>query len=139
MGRNPCDAWLCRRGIAHPVITPVVRNSLLLTLVLLAGGLALWVWSPLLFWAGTGSAMATWIFWGLARFFLRRPLGEYSSAFLRVVLLRFGARMLLLALAAYLALVEFAASPFALVGGLTLGLVVALITFTVASRQETRF
>ena len=123
--RNPCDAWLRRRGIAHPVI-------------LLAAGAAAWRWEPWILWAGVGAAIPVWIFWGLARFFLRRPLGEYSTAFLRVVLLRFVARMLVLAVAVYVILVECAASPFALVGGLTAGFAVALVTFAAASRRATR-
>ena len=96
---NPCDVWLRRRGIAHPIITPVVRNVLLTALLLLAIGSAAWVWRSWPLWTGVGAAMSAWIFWGLARFFLRRPLGEYSTAFLRVVLVRFGARMLVLAVA----------------------------------------
>lgn len=135
---NPCDAWLQRRGIAHPVITPVVRNVLLSALLLLAVGAAAWNWRSWPLWTGVGAAMSAWIFWGLARFFLRRPLGEYSTAFLRVVLLRFGARMLVLAVAVYVTLVECAAPPFALVGGLTAGFAVALATFALASRPATR-
>lgn len=136
--RNPCDAWLRRRGIAHPVIMPVIRNGLLTAAFLLAAGAAAWRWEPWILWAGVGAAMPVWIFWGLARFFLRRPLGEYSTAFLRVVLLRFVARMLVLAVAVYVILVECAASPFALVGGLTAGFAVALVTFAAASRRATR-
>ena len=109
-----------------------------LTLLLLAIGAAAWVWRSWPLWTGVGAAMSAWIFWGLARFFLRRPLGEYSTAFLRVVLVRFGARMLVLAVAVYAALVECAAPPFALVGGLTAGFAVALATFAAASRQATR-
>lgn len=135
---NPCDVWLRRCGIAHAVITPVVRNVLLLALVMLLLGAAAWHWHTWPLWIGAGAAMSAWIFWGLARFFLRRPLGEYSTAFLRVVLLRFGARMLVLAVAVYVALVECAAPPFALVGGLTAGFAVALVTFATASRQATR-
>lgn len=135
---NPCDAWLRRRGIAHPVMTPVVRNVLLTAAFLLAAGAVAWGWRAWPLWAGVGAAIPAWIFWGLARFFLRRPLGEYSTAFLRVVLLRFVARMLVLAVAVYVILVECAASPFALVGGLTVGFAVALATFAAASRQVTR-
>ncbi len=135
---NPCDVWLRRRGIAHPVITPVVRNVLLFALLLLAAGAAAWNWNVWPLWAGVGTAMSAWIFWGLARFFLRRPLGEYSTAVLRMVLLRFGARMLVLAAIVYAALVECAAPPFALVGGLTAGFAVALATFATASRPQRR-
>ena len=46
--------------------------------------------------------------------------------------------LLVLAVAVYVALVECAAPPFALVGGLTAGFAVALATFAATSRSATR-
>ena len=79
------DNWLWRRGISHPVILPLVRNLILFTGICLGMGGVGYAHMPGLFWFGVGAAMITWTFWGLARFFLRQPLGEYSTAFLRVV------------------------------------------------------
>ena len=90
------DAWLWRRGIGHPVIRPLVRNELLLTALFLLGGGAAFSATPWFFWFGVGLGIMTLTFWSLARFFLRAGLGEYSTAFLRVVLLRWGGRLLLL-------------------------------------------
>ena len=87
------DNWLWRRGISHPVILPLVRNLILFTGICLVMGGVGYAHMPGLFWFGVGAAMITWTFWGLARFFLRQPLGEYSTAFLRVVLLRWGGRL----------------------------------------------
>ena len=80
------DNWLWRRGISHPVIMPLVRNLILFTGICLVMGGVGYAHMPGLFWFGVGAAMITWTFWGLARFFLRQPLGEYSTAFLRVAL-----------------------------------------------------
>ena len=91
------DNWLWRRGISHPVILPLVRNLILFTGICLGMGGVGYAHMPGLFWFGVGAAMITWTFWGLARFFLRQPLGEYSTAFLRVVLLRWGVRLAVLA------------------------------------------
>ena len=107
------DNWLWRRGISPPVILPLVRT---------------------LFWFGVGAAMITWTFWGLARFFLRQPLGEYSTAFLRVVLLRWGGRLAVLAVVTYVALAVCGAPLTALLGGLAAATALALITYAWASR-----
>ena len=80
----------------------------------------------------------TLTFWSLARFFLRAGLGEYSTAFLRVVLLRWGGRLLLLTGLLYLALIVCKAPVTAILGGLTAGAATALITFAVASRNARR-
>ena len=89
---------------------------------------------PGLFWLGVGAAMITWTFWGLARFFLRQPLGEYSTAFLRVVLWRWGDRLAVLAVVTYVALAVCGAPLTALLGGLAAATALALITYAWASR-----
>ncbi len=129
------DAWLWRRGISHPVIRPLVRNELLLTALFLLGGGIAFAATPWFFWFGVGLGIMTLTFWSLARFFLRAGLGEYSTAFLRVVLLRWGGRLLLLAGLLYLALVVWKAPVTAILGGLTAGAVTALLTFAVVSRE----
>ena len=119
------DNWLWRRGISHPVILPLVRNGM--------GGVG-YAHMPGLFRFGVGAAMITWTFWGLARFFLRQPLGEYSTAFLRVVLLRWGGRLAVLAVVTYVALAVCGAPLTALLGGLAAATALALITYAWASR-----
>ena len=109
------DAWLWRRGIGHPVIRPLVRNELLLTALFLLGG-------------GAAFSATPWFFW----------FGEYSTAFLRVVLLRWGGRLLLLGGLLYWALIVCKAPVTAILGGLTAGAATALITFAVASRNARR-
>ena len=69
---------------------------------------------------------------------LRAGLGEYSTAFLRVVLLRWGGRLLLLGGLLYWALIVCKAPVTAILGGLTAGAATALITFAVASRNARR-
>lgn len=132
------DAWLWRRGIGHPVIRPLVRNELLLTALFLLGGGAAFSATPWFFWFGVGLGIMTLTFWSLARFFLRAGLGEYSTAFLRVVLLRWSGRLLLLAGLLYWALIVCKAPVTAILGGLTAGAATALITFAVASRNARR-
>jgi hypothetical protein len=132
------DAWLWRRGIGHPVLQPLVRNEILLAGVLLLLGTALLPATGIVFWLAVGQVMSACIFWSLSRFFLRHALGEFSSAFLRVVLVRWGVRLLFFAGLVYACLVFFKASPFALLTGLTLGLAVALATYSVVSRVGRR-
>ena len=128
------DNWLWRRGISHPVILPLVRNLILFTGICLGMGGVGYAHMPGLFWFGVGAAMITWTFWGLARFFLRPPLGEYSTAFLRVVLLRWGGRLAVLAVVTYVALAVCGAPLTALLGGLAAATALALITYAWASR-----
>ena len=129
------DAWLWRRGVRHPVIRPLVRNEVLLTaLSLLCGGIVFSI-TPWFLWFGVGLGIMALTFWSLARFFLRTGLGEYSAAFLRVVLLRWGGRLLLFAGLLYLALAVWQAPVTAILGGLTAGAVTALLTFAVVSRE----
>ena len=128
------DNWLWRRGISHPVILPLVRNLILFTGICLGMGGVGYAHMPGLFWFGVGAAMITWTFWGLARFFLRQPLGEYCTAFLRVVLLRWGGRLAVLAVVTYVALAVCGAPLTALLGGLAAATALALITYAWASR-----
>lgn len=128
------DNWLWRRGISHPVILPLVRNLILFTGICLGMGGVGYAHMPGLFWFGVGAAMITWTFWGLARFFLRQSLGEYSTAFLRVVLLRWGGRLAVLAVVTYVALAVCGAPLTALLGGLAAATALALITYAWASR-----
>ena len=128
------DNWLWRRGISHPVILPLVRNLILFTGICLGMGGVGYAHMPGLFWFGVGAAMITWTFWGLARLFLRQPLGEYSTAFLRVVLLRWGGRLAVLAVVTYVALAVCGAPLTALLGGLAAATALALITYAWASR-----
>lgn len=132
------DAWLRRMGVAHPVITPAARNACCLALLLLAAGCVAWPQARWPFWLGVGAVMAVWLLGGWARFFLRRPLGAFSTALIRVVLLRFGLHLIVPAAALWFVIVECAASPVALLAGLTLGLFVALATFAAVSRREER-
>lgn len=80
------DAWLWRRGIDHPAVRALLRNEILLTALALLGGGLLFAVTPWVFWFGVGLAVMAWTFWCLARFFLRRGLGDYSTAFLRIVI-----------------------------------------------------
>lgn len=132
------DAGLRRLGLDHPVITPTLRNACCVALLLLAAGSVVWPHARWPFWFGAGTAMSAWLLGGWARFFLRRPLGDFSTALLRVVFLRFGAHLVVPAAVLYFAIVECAASPVALLAGLTLGLFVALATFAAVSRREER-
>ena len=79
------DAWLWRRGISDPTIRLVLRNEILLAAIFLLLGIVLYVVTVWLFWFGMGAALLVWSFWALSRFFLGQSLGEYGTAFLRVV------------------------------------------------------
>lgn len=131
------DAWLWRRGIRHLQILPLLRNLLLASaLLLLAGGVLIILrlgWG--LFWAGVGCALMTWIFWELARFFLRRSLGENGMALLPLLLVRWGLRLGIGAGVVYLVLVVGRASPVAFVAGLVLAEIIALTSYVRAARR----
>lgn len=131
------DGWLWRRGICHLQILPLLRNLLLASaLLLLTGGaLVLAGLGEAVFWAGIGCALMTWIFWELARFFLRRSLGENGMAVLPLLLMRWGLRLIVGAGVVYLVLVVGRASPMAFVAGLVLAEVIALASYVRAARR----
>ena len=130
------DAILWRRGLWHPAIGPLLRNMVLLSLLCLAGGSALLPLTPWLFWFGVGMCLMALIFFGLARFFLRSGLGDYSTAFLRIVLLRWSSRLVILAGLLYVALIVCKAPPSAILGGFTAGAVTALLTYATVTRSQ---
>lgn len=128
------DSWLWRRGIDHPAIRTLLRNEILLTAAFLLGGGLVFAITPWVFWFGFGLAAMTWIFWGLARFFLRRGLGDYSTAFLRIVIVRWLGRLAVLAAALYLALIQCAAPAQAVAGGMAAAGACALVSYALALR-----
>ncbi len=128
------DAWLWRRGIQHPHIRFVVRTELLCAGVALLFGAAAWWVTPWPFWFAVGFALIAQIFWGLARFFLRTSLLEYTAALLMMALLRATARLLLTGVVLYMALVWCRAPAMALLGGLVAGTGVALGSYGLAGR-----
>lgn len=132
------DAWLWRRGIDHPAVRAMVRNEILLTALVLLLGAALFTVAPWVFWFGVGLAIMAWTFWGLARFFLRRGLGDYSTAFLRIVLIRWVGRLVLVGGILYTSLIIYQAPVFALVGGMLAGGMCALVSFALAARAIRR-
>ena len=132
------DAWLWRRGIDHPAVRVMVRNEILLTVLVLLLGAALFAVAPWVLWFGVGLAIMAWTFWGLARFFLRRGLGDYSTAFLRIVLIRWVGRLVLVGGILYVSLIIYQAPVFALVGGMLAGGMCALVSFALAARAIRR-
>jgi hypothetical protein len=128
------DAWLWRRGIDHPAIRVLLRNEILLTAVFLAGGGLAFAVTAWFFWFGVGLAIMAWTFWGLSRFFLRRGLGDYSTAFLRIVIVRWVGRLAIIGALLYWALIVCKAPVFALVGGMAAAGACALASFALATR-----
>ena len=135
--RQRLDGWLWRRGICHMQILPLLRNLLLTSaLLLLAGGLMAALGPvPAVLWAGTGCALMTWIFWELARFFLRRSLKNDGMAVLPLLLMRWGLRLIVGAGLVYLVLIVGKASPMAFVAGLVLAEIIALVSYVRAGRR----
>jgi hypothetical protein len=120
----------------HPTIGPLLRNMLLLAMLCLAAGGAIFVLTSWLFWFGVGICCMALIFFELTRFFLRSGLGDYSTAFLRIVLLRWGGRLLVLAGLLYLALIVCKAPPDAILGGFSAGIATALLTYAAVARGQ---
>jgi hypothetical protein len=118
----------------HPTIGPLLRNMLLLSLLCLAAGGAIFVLTSWLFWFAVGICLMALIFFGLTRFFLRSGLGDYSTALLRIVLLRWGGRLLVMTGLLYLALIVCKAPPDAILGGFTAGAATALLTYATVAR-----
>jgi len=79
-----------------------------------------------------------WTFWGLARFFLRKGLGDYSTAFLRIVLVRWVGRLVLVGAVIYVSLIIYKAPVFALVGGMIAAGACALVSYALAARTPRR-
>lgn len=123
---EPLDGFLWRRDITHGMIRPLLRNQILAAGgCVLLGGACYFVFSGI-FWFGMGLAAITWVFWSWAKFFLRVNIGEYSSAFLRAILLRFMGRLALIAFLLYVALAVCKASVGAILAGMVCGAVVAI-------------
>lgn len=129
---EPLDGFLWHKDISHPIIRPLLRNEIIACASCLLAGAACYAVWPEIFWFGAGILCMAWIFWSWARFFLRLPLGNYSAAFLRAVLLRFGLRLLLLALLLYFALAVCSAPAGAILAGLAAGGVLALASYAFA-------
>ena len=132
------DAWLWRRGIDHPAVRVMLRNEFLLTAFVLLAGALLFTVTPWVLWFGVGLAIMAWTFWGLARFFLRRGLGDYSTAFLRIVLVRWVGRLVLVGAVLYVSLIIYKAPVFALVGGMVAAGACALASYALAARSPRR-
>lgn len=132
------DAWLWRRGIGHPAIRALLRNEILLAAVFLLGGGLAFIATTWIFWFGTGLAIMAWTFWGLARFFLRQGIGDYSTAFLRLVLVRWVGRLVIIGVLLYVALVICKAPVFAIVGGMAAAGACALASYALALRGVKR-
>ncbi|MDR3320182.1 MAG: hypothetical protein LBS77_04485 [Desulfovibrio sp.] len=130
------DAMLWRHGMWHPAIGPLLRNIVLLTLFCLATGGAFFVISSWFFWFGVGMGLMALIFFGLAHFFLRSGLSDYSTSFLRIVLLRWGGRQVILAGLLYTALIVCKAPPSAILGGFAASVAAALFTYALAVRGQ---
>lgn len=126
---QPLDGFLWYRDISHPIIRPLLRNQILASAACMLMGALCYAVLPWLFWAGTGLLCITWIFWSWARFFLRVNIGEYSAAFLRAILLRFGARLLLLAVLLYIALAWAKAPAPAILAGMICGAFLAIASY----------
>lgn len=126
---EPLDGFLWHKDISHPIIRPLLRNQILAAGAALLTGVACYRAFPWLFWFGAGILCMTWIFWSWARFFLRVNLGEYSAAFLRAILFRFGARLILLAIMLYMALAWAAAPAPAILAGMVAGAILAIFSY----------
>lgn len=122
------DRWLEERGITHPVILPVIRNQILLTLCIFFVGSAAGPESLWGMWFGAGFTVMTYILYSWAHFFLKAPLGNYSVAFLRAVLFHFLLRLVVLAFGLFAAVVWGKAPPVALLAGVAAGTFSPLLT-----------
>lgn len=128
---QPLDGFLWHRDISHPIIRPVIRNQIMGAGFFLLLGAALYAILPWLFWFGAGMACVTWIFWSQARFFSRLPSFQYNAVFMRGVILRFGLRLGIIAIALFFAMTVFHAVVGAIIGGLIAGSVLALASYAI--------
>lgn len=133
---RPLDGFLWRKNIDHPVIRPVLRNEILACGSVIIAGAACYAAFPHIFWFGAGLFCMTWLFWSWARFFLKTPLGKYSPAFMRSIILRFGLRLIILAVLLYFALAQLKAPVGAILAGLVCGSVLALVSYMLNLRSH---
>lgn len=125
---EPLDGYLWHRNIPNYLIRPLLRNQILASGALILAGGACFFAFPSLFWAGIGLLAITWVFWSWTKFFLRANIRDYSSAFLRTVLLRFFGRLALFAFLLYVALAICKAPAGALLVGMVCGAAIAIIS-----------
>lgn len=123
------EAWLWRRGFENAMVRNIAKVELLLSALFLLVGLAFSVLNLWFFYFSIGFVVFAWNFCCMAHFILRQTLTAYSSAVFINMLLRFGGRLLVTAVVLYIALIEYSAPASAIVSGLTVGVVVVLLTF----------
>ncbi len=75
------------------------------------------------FWLGVGAVLSAWNFYSLASFVLQRFSTAQPHQFVLPQLIRSNLRLFITGIIVYIALVECGASPFALVAGLSLTVV----------------
>lgn len=131
---EPLDGYLWHKDITHHIVRAALRNEILACGAALLLGAVFYVVSPWIFWFGIGILCMTWIFWSWAKFFSRLPLGNYSAAFFRAVLLRFGARLIIIAFFLYFALALCSAPVSAILAGLAAGSILVLASYALALR-----
>jgi len=123
------DNWLTGHGVDHPYIRPVIRNQILLTLIVLAIGLAASFATMWILWAAAGIAVMTFIICSWTHYFLKTRLDGTVSMRLPGVILRFFLRLVFLTICLYAALIWGKASPVALAFGVAAGTFAPFLSF----------
>ena len=130
------DQWLWLKGMAHPIVMPIVRNEILAAALSLILGLAIYWFTAWLFWFGMGLAIMALTFFSLAHFFLTTPFGSYTQTLLFKVLIRWAARLLLTVCLLFVALVLCTAPVAAILAGIVCATILALVTYAIYSSRR---
>ena len=130
------DRWLWLRGMAHPIVMPIVRNEILASALAVSLGLLGYLFTAWLFWFGIGLAIMAATFFSLAHFFLKIKFDVYNKTLLFKVLLRWVGRLLLTVSLLFVALVLCAAPVSAILAGLVCATILALVTYAFYSSRR---
>ena len=139
------EGALWKKGFPEGLTRDAVRLTILLALLLIAGGTIFLPVSTRLFWAGFGAVLAAWNFYSLSHFVLHRlPRDAHDGAgeggrksFFAGQLLRSNLRLFITGILLYLALVVCEADIFSLLAGLSVVvLVIPALLFFRGSRAK---
>lgn len=135
------DKFLWKRGFAAGPVRKITRALFLTTGVLLIIGLLCLPWSRWPFWLAFGAALASWNFFSLAYFvqaaFARIAQDGQKQTFVGGQLLRSYLRLFITVFLVYMTVIKVGANPFAIVGGLSLTVIIIPILLLILRNERT--
>lgn len=127
---------LQQRGFTIKSIRFVMVSIILASLFLFCTGLLSAYFIAWPFWLGVGALLSAWNFYSLASFVQQRFMPNHPGQFIAFQLIRSNLRLFITGIIVYISLVECGASPFALVAGLSLTVIMVPLLLLSTNKLE---